>query len=248
MAELSAADRALLQAAQDRARARMSGRTIDETGRDVVRLPKLLTIADSVATMSGSGGRQDATQQQGQDGRAAAATPPVGTIGSRDFYSCGGITEGGMGKAVQKFQTLVAADCGGLTGTNEDGKTVSIDPIAFGTIFQLVWPVLQSWLQKCRERRQQQDQTPQQHVAAIVANPAERNKAIQGMQTRILKVCEDGRKAERKRARQTGLPADVGRFSMDFDSAWRMADKTLTKAATMPAKDAAALCAECGVT
>ena len=35
MAELSAADRALLQAAQDRARARMSGRTIDETGKDI---------------------------------------------------------------------------------------------------------------------------------------------------------------------------------------------------------------------
>jgi len=153
-----------------------------------------------------------------------------------------------MGKAVQKFQALVAADCGGLTGTNEDGKTVSFDPIAFGTIFQIVMPVLQAWLQRCRERRQQQDQTPQQHVAAIVANPAERNKAIQGMQTRILKVCADGRKAERKRAQKTGLPADVGRFSMDFDSAWRMADKTLTKAATMPAKDAAALCAECGIT
>jgi hypothetical protein len=35
MAELSAADRALLQAAQEQARARMSGRTIDETGRDI---------------------------------------------------------------------------------------------------------------------------------------------------------------------------------------------------------------------
>lgn len=153
-----------------------------------------------------------------------------------------------MGKAVQKFQALVAADCGGLTGTNEDGKTVSFDPIAFGTIFQLVWPALQAWLQKCRERRQQQDQTPQQHLAGIVANPAQRKKAIQGMQTRILKVCEDGRKAERKRAQKTGIPADIGRFSLDYDSAWRMADKTLTKAATMPAKDAQALCAECGIT
>jgi hypothetical protein len=153
-----------------------------------------------------------------------------------------------VGKQVDKFAKLVAADCGGLTGTNEDGKTVSFDPIAFGTVFQLVWPVFESWLKRCRERRQQQDQTPQQHLAGIVANPAERNKAIQGMQTRILKVCEDGRKAERKRAQKTGLPADVGRFSMDFDSAWRMADKTLTKAATMPAKDAQALCAECGIT
>lgn len=156
-----------------------------------------------------------------------------------------------MGKAFGKFQAAVAADCGGLTGISEEGKTVQIDPIAFSTIFQLVWPVFESWLKRCRERRQQrQDQqdTPQQHVAAIVANPAERNKAIQGMQARILKVCEDGRKAERKRAQKTGIPADVGRFSMDFDSAWRMADKTLTKAATMPARDAAVLCAECGIT
>ena len=52
----------------------------------------LLTIRNPVATMTRNGGRQDANTQQGQDGRAAAATPPVGTIGSRDF-SCGGITE-----------------------------------------------------------------------------------------------------------------------------------------------------------
>ena len=55
--------------------------------------PNLLTISNPVATMTRNGGRQDATFTQGQDGRAAAATPPVGTIGSRDFYSCGGITE-----------------------------------------------------------------------------------------------------------------------------------------------------------
>ena len=71
----------------------MSGRTIDETGKDVLRLANLLTIPDAVATMTGNGGRQDATFTQGQDGRAAAALPPSDTIGSRDSYSCGGITE-----------------------------------------------------------------------------------------------------------------------------------------------------------
>ena len=35
MAELSAADGALLEQAQEQARARMSGRTIDETGKDI---------------------------------------------------------------------------------------------------------------------------------------------------------------------------------------------------------------------
>lgn len=43
--------------------------------------------------MGSNGGRQDATFTQGQDGRAAAALPPSDTIGSRDFNSCGGITE-----------------------------------------------------------------------------------------------------------------------------------------------------------
>ncbi|MFN9295077.1 MAG: hypothetical protein ACK6EB_43935 [Planctomyces sp.] len=58
-------DRALLQAAQQQARARMSGRTIDETGRDVVRLSNLLTIPDPVATMTRNGGRQDANTTTG---------------------------------------------------------------------------------------------------------------------------------------------------------------------------------------
>ena len=71
----------------------MSGRTIDETGRDVPRLPNLLTISDPAPTMTRNGGRQDATTQQGQDGRAAAVPPPGAPYGSRDFYSCGGITE-----------------------------------------------------------------------------------------------------------------------------------------------------------
>ena len=53
----------------------------------------LLTIRNPVATMSVNGGRQDASTLQGQDGRAAAALPPSDTIGSRDFNSCGGITE-----------------------------------------------------------------------------------------------------------------------------------------------------------
>jgi len=40
MAELSAADRALLTEAQQAARARMTGRTIDETGRDISERPQ----------------------------------------------------------------------------------------------------------------------------------------------------------------------------------------------------------------
>ena len=40
MAELSAADRALLTEVTERARARVTGRTIDETGRDISERPQ----------------------------------------------------------------------------------------------------------------------------------------------------------------------------------------------------------------
>ena len=209
----------------------------------------LLTIRNPVATMSGNGGRQDAKSTQGQDGRAAAALPPSDTIGSRDFYSCGGITEGvGMGKAAQKFAASVTGKCGGLTGSNEDGDRVAIDPITITTLITTILPMLVQWFQSCRERRKQQDQTPQQQLAAAHAEPKARARNVAALQTRILQECKRGAVAERKRARQTGFPADIGRFAIDYDSAGRLADKIHSEAATMPAKDAAALCAECGVT
>ena len=60
--------------------------------------------------MTRNGGRQDANSTQGQDGRAAAALPPSDTIGSRDFNSCGGITEAVMGKAFKIEVVSKAAD------------------------------------------------------------------------------------------------------------------------------------------
>ena len=61
--------------------------------------------------MTRNGGRQDATFTQGQDGRAAAVPPPGAPYGSRDFLSCGGITEGvGMGKAFKIEVVSKAAD------------------------------------------------------------------------------------------------------------------------------------------
>jgi hypothetical protein len=208
----------------------------------------LLTIPDAVATMVGNGGRQDATQSQGQDGRAAAVPPPGAPYGSRDFKSCGGITEAVMGKAAQKFATSVTGKCGGLTGSNEDGDRVAIDPILITTLITTILPALVQWFQSCREKRRQQDQTPQQQLAAAHYNQTQREKNVAALQQRILQECKRGSLAEKKRARQTGLPADLGRFAITAESAYRLADKMHTEAATMPARDAAALCAECGIT
>ena len=153
-----------------------------------------------------------------------------------------------MGKAVDKFAASVTGKCGGLTGATEAGKPVAFDPVTITTLITTILPMLVQWFQSCRERRRQQDQTPQQQIAAAHADPAQQAKNIRALQTKILQECSRGAAAERRRARQTGVPADVGRFSITAESAYRLADKIHTEAATMPAKDAAALCAECGIT
>ena len=153
-----------------------------------------------------------------------------------------------MGKAVDKFANSVTGKCGGLTGSNEDGDRVAIDPITITTLITTIFPALVQWFQSCRERRKQQDQTPQQQLAAAHAEQKARARNVAALQTRICQECKRGTVAERRRARQTGIPADVGRFAIDYESAGRLADKIHSEAATMPARDAAALCTECGIT
>ena len=154
-----------------------------------------------------------------------------------------------MGKSVDKFSALVAADCGGLTGSNEDGDAVAFDPITIVTLITTILPALTKWFQDCRDKRkqQQQDQTPQQQLAAAHFNQTQREKNVAALQQRILQECKRGSLAEKKRARQTGLPADLGRFAITAESAYRLADKMHTQAANMKPADADKLCAEIGL-
>jgi len=152
-------------------------------------------------------------------------------------------------KAGQKFAASVAGDCGGLTGSNEDGNAVAFDPITIATLLTTILPALTKWFQDCRERRkQQQDQTPQQQLAAAHYNQTQREKNVAALQQRILQECKRGSLAEKKRARQTGLPADLGRFAITAESAYRLADKMHTRFATAKPADAESLCSEYGVT
>ena len=147
------------------------------------------------------------------------------------------------------FAKRVADNCGGLTGSNEDGDAVAFDPITIATLITTILPAIAQWFQACRERRQQrqQDQTPQQQLAAAHADPKTREKNVAALQQRILQECKRGSLAEKKRARQTGLPADLGRFSITAESAYRLADKMHAQGATMKAVDAERLCAEIGL-
>lgn len=147
--------------------------------------------------------------------------------------------------SIEKFATAVAGDCGTLVG-DDDGRRVEIDPISVITI---VLPLVIDWFKSCREkRRQKQEQdTPQQQVQADHNNPKARERNETAIAKQILSVCASGRREEIKRARQTQLPADLGRWSITRASAERMAAKIHSRAATMPSRDAEALCASCGV-
>ena len=155
------------------------------------------------------------------------------------------------GNITAAFSAAVANDCGGLTGTSESGKRVGIDPITIATLITTILPSLAEWFKACREKRQQRQQeqdTPQQQVQAAHASPAVRAKNVAQLKVKVLQACKDGKAAEIKRARQTGIPADIGRYAIDDESAGRVADKLHARFATMSPKDADALCQCCGVT
>ena len=153
-----------------------------------------------------------------------------------------------MAGPIDKFAATVAGDCGGLTGTSDSGKRVAFDPITIATLITTILPMITKFFQACRERRQQRQQdTPQQQIAAAHASPAARAKNVAELKRQVLKACRNGKAAEIKRAKATGIPADIGRYAIDDDSAGRVADRLHTRFATMPSRDAEALCQSCGV-
>jgi hypothetical protein len=152
-------------------------------------------------------------------------------------------------KAGQKFAASVSGDCGALVSVGVDGKRAGIDPISIATVITTLLPMIAQWFQACREKRQQrQDQTPQQQVAAAHADAKARAKNVDSLARKILLECQRKRGEEIRKARATKLPADTGRWEMDADSAYRLADKMHTKFATTKPADAEALCGEYGVT
>ena len=155
-----------------------------------------------------------------------------------------------MAKAGQKFAKAVGDDCGALVSVGVDGKRAGIDPISIATVITTLLPMIAQWFQACREKRQQrqQDQTPQQQVAAAHADAKARAKNVDSLARKILLECQRKRGEEIRKARATKLPADTGRWEIDADSAYRLADKMHTKFATAKPADAESLCSEYGVT
>jgi hypothetical protein len=151
-------------------------------------------------------------------------------------------------KASQKFAKAVGDDCGAMVSVGVDGKRAGIDPATITLLItQIVLPLAQALIERCRARREQQD-NPQQQIAKAHYDAKQRAKNIDTLARRILAECRTRRTTEIRRAKTTGLPADTGRYEMDSDSAYRLADKMHSRFATMRSSDADALCAECGLT
>jgi uncharacterized protein YqjF (DUF2071 family) len=153
-----------------------------------------------------------------------------------------------MATATQKFAKTVGDDCGTLVSVSVDGKRAGIEPATITLLItQIVLPLVKGLIERCRARREQQD-SPQQQIAKAHYDAKLRAKNIDTLARRILAECRARRTAEIRKAKTTGLPADTGRYEMDADSAYRLADKMHSRFATMRSSDADALCAECGLT
>ena len=152
-------------------------------------------------------------------------------------------------KTAEKFAKTVSDDCGALVSVGVDGKRASIDPITITTLITTLLPIIAQFFQACREKRQQrqQEQTPQQQVAAAHADAKARAKNVDSLARKILLECQRKRGEEIRNAKKTGLPADTGRYEMNADSAYRLADKMHTKFATAKPADAESRCSEYGV-
>ena len=152
-----------------------------------------------------------------------------------------------MAKAGQKFAASVSGDCGALVSVGVDGKRAGIEPATITLLItQIVLPLVKGLIERCRARREQQD-SPQQQVAAAHSDAKARAKNVDSLARKILLECQRKRGEEIRKAKKTGLPADTGRYEMDAASAYRLADKMHSRFATMRASDAEALCSEYGV-
>ena len=141
------------------------------------------------------------------------------------------------------FGKLVATKCGHMTGASEDGQSVAFDPVTIVTLITTILPVVMGWVQQCKAKKQGQEVQPA--VAADHNGPGQ-ERQIQRLQVKILQECKSRARDERKRAKETGIPADVGRYAIDSESARKLAVHSIGTFVAMKPADAAELVAEGG--
>ena len=142
---------------------------------------------------------------------------------------------------VRDFAKSVITRAGALTGSDDKGRKVSIDPISGIVFFSTILPVIAGWIKQCKGLKNEE-------VQGFVASQQRQAKSQldqeKKLRNKIAKLCEDGKKAELKRAKETGLPADLGRFGYDDETIAKLAHHTIGEFVSMHPVMAEAIVAE----
>ena len=152
--------------------------------------------------------------------------------------------EGETVSVIEDFSKSVVTGAGALTGTSDDGKTVAIDPISGIVFFSTILPVIAGWLKQCKGLKNDQVQG---YVAQRHADPKTSAKQETDLQKKILVECRKLAKEEKRNAKATGIPADVGRYSIDERTAAKLAHNAIGQFSQADTATAAKLVAACSV-
>ena len=145
---------------------------------------------------------------------------------------------------VEEFSKSVVTGAGALTGSSDDGKTVAIDPVSIITLITTILPVIFGWVKQCKGLKNDQVQG---YVAQRHADPKTSAKQEADLQKKILVECRKLAKEEKRNAKTTGIPADVGRYSIDERTAAKLAHNTIGQFSQVDTATASKLVAACSV-
>jgi hypothetical protein len=148
----------------------------------------------------------------------------------------------GMSAAVRGFAKSVVTRSGALTGSGDKGQPVAIDPVTIITLLTTIIPQVLAWVRQCKALKHDEVQG---FVASQQRHPKRQADQEKRLQNRIAKLCEDGKKAELKRAKETGLPADIGRFCCDDETITKLAHNAIGEFVAMKPVAAAAIVESC---
>lgn len=146
---------------------------------------------------------------------------------------------------ISEFASRVTSKCGGrMTATGSDGKLVSIEPTLIITLITTILPAILGWVKQCRELKNNRDVQPsiQQHHANLRTSSKQHAALCQ----RIKRCCREGINAEKRRAKATGTPADLGRYQLDDASIDRLAEHSIAQMVTLSPDQCAALVSAAG--
>jgi hypothetical protein len=144
-------------------------------------------------------------------------------------------------KKIQDFVSGVVTSSGALTGSSDDGQKTKIDPISAISLITTFIPILLDGLKKCRSLKNDQVQgyVASRHSSDKARAPQERTAA-----GKLLAHCNRCKKEELKNAKKTGIPADIGRYDIDNETAIRLCHNMIGNFAAMGPVIAEGLVAE----